>query len=327
VIIGHGRLTRLTFFFEPVAFAADVDDGGTVQQAVQGGGSQHGIVGEDLAPIAEGLVAGQGDGLLSLVALADDLEQQAGLQRVQGQVAHLIDDQQLGLDQGLELSMEPIAVDGLGEPLSQVHGGGEVDAPPEAAVAWVPRCSFRLLGLSRSTPVVPHLVAASAADVQSDSGTGTRPCELPATVRTFVARLAAPPVASASLWNPSATLGMIAACRPMIPHGSKQFTLACRKDTYRLRPQPHTHRDLRSACQREPLHRQIADSRRPIFQSGALQVPTQYGRAHSGRGKSDLAASFSDLRNNALGEKIIPIEGLATFGSCARIRPPSSRTL
>ena len=58
----------LAFLFEAVAFAADVDDRGAMQQAVQGGGSHDGIAGEHLAPIGESLVAGEHDGLLLFVA-------------------------------------------------------------------------------------------------------------------------------------------------------------------------------------------------------------------------------------------------------------------
>ena len=63
-----GGAFGVAFFLEPVAVAADVDDGGAVEQPVEGGGSHDGISGEDLAPVGEGLVAGEHDGLLFLVA-------------------------------------------------------------------------------------------------------------------------------------------------------------------------------------------------------------------------------------------------------------------
>ena len=65
-------------FFEPVTVAADVDDGGPVQQPVQRGASHNGIAGEDVRPIAEGFIAGQHDRGTVLVAVGDDLEEQAG---------------------------------------------------------------------------------------------------------------------------------------------------------------------------------------------------------------------------------------------------------
>ena len=126
----HERLTRLLLLAEAVAFASDVDDRRAVQQSVQGGGGHEGVVTEDLAPVAEGLVAGEHDALFALVAIADDLEEQAGLECVEAEVADLVDDEQLGLHQRVELAMQTVAVDGLGEFVRQVHRVGEVHAMP-----------------------------------------------------------------------------------------------------------------------------------------------------------------------------------------------------
>lgn len=65
-----------------------------MQEAVEGCRRHDGITGEDLAPVAEGLVAGDDDWLTLVVALSDDLEEQAGLNRVERQVADFVDDQQ-----------------------------------------------------------------------------------------------------------------------------------------------------------------------------------------------------------------------------------------
>lgn len=46
----------LSFLFEPVAVAADVDDGGPVEQAIKRGGGHDGVVGEDLAQSAKALL-------------------------------------------------------------------------------------------------------------------------------------------------------------------------------------------------------------------------------------------------------------------------------
>ena len=75
-----------------------------MQQAIEGGRGHDGVAGEDLAPIGEGLVAGQDDRLSPLVALADDLKEQAGLVRLEGQVADLVDDQELGPDEVVDLA-------------------------------------------------------------------------------------------------------------------------------------------------------------------------------------------------------------------------------
>jgi hypothetical protein len=78
----------LAFFFETVAIAPDVNNGGTVQEAIQSGAGHYGVVCKDLSPIRERIVAGQDDG--PAIALADDLEQQRSLRGVQSQRAHLV---------------------------------------------------------------------------------------------------------------------------------------------------------------------------------------------------------------------------------------------
>src|SRR6185369_13582590 len=55
---------------------------------------------------ADAAVAGQKDGA-SLIATADQLEEEVCRVRFQGQIAEFIDDQQLGLDQVGELVLEP----------------------------------------------------------------------------------------------------------------------------------------------------------------------------------------------------------------------------
>ena len=73
------RDARQSGFFDlilhPVTLAFDGDGFGVVQQAVQHGGGQRGVVVEDLGPVFIGLV-GRHDGRAGLVPLAEDLEEQ-----------------------------------------------------------------------------------------------------------------------------------------------------------------------------------------------------------------------------------------------------------
>jgi hypothetical protein len=71
------RDARLALLFEAVALAADVDDGGAVQEPIEGSRGHDRVAGEDLPPVAEGLVAGEHDGLAPLVALGDGLAREA----------------------------------------------------------------------------------------------------------------------------------------------------------------------------------------------------------------------------------------------------------
>src|SRR5476651_1152697 len=76
---GAGEKAGLAFFAHPIGVALDVDDGGAVQEAIEGGGSHDGIAGEDLAPFGERFVRGDDGGELLFVANADDLEEQRSL--------------------------------------------------------------------------------------------------------------------------------------------------------------------------------------------------------------------------------------------------------
>ena len=79
----------LELVLEPVGVAADVDGDGVMQYAIEDRGGDHAVT-EYLAPAAEALVGGQ-DQRASLVAPADELEEQVGTGLVDRQVADLID--------------------------------------------------------------------------------------------------------------------------------------------------------------------------------------------------------------------------------------------
>ena len=70
--------------------------------------------------------------LLLTVAVGDDLEQEPGAVDVDGQVAEFVDDEQVGLADGLEFLVEPVLGFGLAQPHDQAGGGEEPDryAPP-----------------------------------------------------------------------------------------------------------------------------------------------------------------------------------------------------
>ena len=77
---------------QPVAFALDVDGDGSVEQSVEDGRG-HDLIREDLSPCTPALVGGDDDGLLSLVSLGDDLEEEGSFGPLQRRVADLVDDQ------------------------------------------------------------------------------------------------------------------------------------------------------------------------------------------------------------------------------------------
>ena len=73
-----------------------------VEEPVEERGGDHGVA-EDVAPRAEALVAREDDGA-PLVAARDQLEEEIGAVAVDRDVADLVDDQQLGLGEELELA-------------------------------------------------------------------------------------------------------------------------------------------------------------------------------------------------------------------------------
>ena len=65
------------------------------------------LVAEDLAPARQALIGGDQD-RAPLVAARDELEEQVRAQTLQRQIADLVDDQKLRLDELLELLLEPV---------------------------------------------------------------------------------------------------------------------------------------------------------------------------------------------------------------------------
>src|SRR5690606_7455655 len=89
------------------ALAADVDGGGVVEEPVQERGGEDGV-GEDLAPLAVALVAGEEDRLSGLVALAHGLEEEGGVGTGEGQVADLVEDEEVGAGDDPEQQVEAV---------------------------------------------------------------------------------------------------------------------------------------------------------------------------------------------------------------------------
>lgn len=87
------RPSRASFFFDslapPVAFDVHLEDGGVMDEAVDGG-QRHGGIGKDLSPFAERLVGGDHHGS-SFITGADEFEQHAGLGLVLGDIGEVVE--------------------------------------------------------------------------------------------------------------------------------------------------------------------------------------------------------------------------------------------
>src|SRR6266516_800393 len=86
---GRGGVGGGAVVFHAPAGPVDGDDVAVVEEPVEDGGGED-LVGEDLAPFAEGLVAG-GDYGAFLVAAGDDLEDEVGVAAGEGEVADFVD--------------------------------------------------------------------------------------------------------------------------------------------------------------------------------------------------------------------------------------------
>src|SRR5690242_9624650 len=93
---GLDRLDEAGFelVLQPVGVASDVDGDRVVKHAVEDRGGDDPVA-KHVAPAAEALVAGQ-DHRATLVAPADELEEEIGSGAVDGQVADLVDDEEPG---------------------------------------------------------------------------------------------------------------------------------------------------------------------------------------------------------------------------------------
>ena len=123
---GVGVASGEVAVFEAVAVAFEGEDLGVVNEPVdhRGGGD---VVAEDLAPGAEGLVAGD-DQRGAFVAAGDEHEHQVRGLRVERDVADLVDDQQRDPLQPVELCVEAAVALGVGEQRDPFGRGAERDA-------------------------------------------------------------------------------------------------------------------------------------------------------------------------------------------------------
>jgi hypothetical protein len=88
------RLLGLLRFAEAIAVAGDLDEGGVVGETGDEADGARGV-GKDGVPVAESEIGRQDDRLL-VVALGDDLKEPVGGMGVVGEVAELVDAQELG---------------------------------------------------------------------------------------------------------------------------------------------------------------------------------------------------------------------------------------
>src|SRR6266508_5786303 len=112
-------------FAQAVALAFEGDHGGVVDEPVDQGGGDDGVA-EDLAPLLEAAVRGDGD-RAALVAAGDQGEERVGGLALQGEVADLVDDEQVVAREPAQLLLELVAVLRGLEAADPLLGGREGD--------------------------------------------------------------------------------------------------------------------------------------------------------------------------------------------------------
>ena len=92
------------------------------------GRERHGLVGEDPAPLAEGLVGGDEHGA-ALVARSDEFEENAGLGLILGDIGDVVEDEEIVAvefaKRAFERQFPPCDL----EPFDKIGGASEQDAP------------------------------------------------------------------------------------------------------------------------------------------------------------------------------------------------------
>src|SRR5829696_1417186 len=123
--LGVGGSFLVSCAGESVAAGAGLDDVGVEGEPVDNGSGQS-RVGEGVAPFGEGGVGGAGDGG-AFFSGGDDLKQQLGAARVQGQVADLVQTEQIEPGVAAEDAGELFVIGRFGELVDQLRAGQVAD--------------------------------------------------------------------------------------------------------------------------------------------------------------------------------------------------------
>jgi hypothetical protein len=122
-----------------------LEDVGVEGDPVDDGGDEAGV-GDDLAPLAEGQVRRHRHRRF-LFAFGEDLEQQLGTSGVEGDVAELVQAEEVQASVAGHDPRQAAFVGGLGELVDQLGGGGVAD-PPSHDLRLAPPRSFTVSGTS-----------------------------------------------------------------------------------------------------------------------------------------------------------------------------------
>lgn len=121
------RLLDVVFHSKTAAF--DGNGLGMMEKSVEHGGGESGVVVKDRGPLFVDAIGGE-DGRASLVALADDLEQEVGAGFVDGEVADFVENQNAWPGIFAQLELELPGGLSTGEGVDDIDGGCKEDGVP-----------------------------------------------------------------------------------------------------------------------------------------------------------------------------------------------------
>ena len=155
-----------------------------VEEAVEDGGGDGGVVVEDGGPVLEGFVGGEDDGAL-FVALGDDLEEEVGAVFVQGDVAEFVENEQIWAEVSLDLGFEAVVGLGSEQIIDDFDGGGEENTVAVEA-GLVAQCGGQM-GLSEPAAAEEDDVAFVGDEAEAEEVLDEGPVEAlgPAPVEAF----------------------------------------------------------------------------------------------------------------------------------------------
>jgi hypothetical protein len=90
--VGPDEYASPAYIYEPVALAADLHDGGVMDDAVEHGGCQHSVAGKGCVPTAKSQIGHQDQRAL-FIEPCNHLNEHIGLLASERQIADFVDDQ------------------------------------------------------------------------------------------------------------------------------------------------------------------------------------------------------------------------------------------
>ena len=112
--------------FHTIAFTFNDYGFAMMEDTVQDGGGEGGIIIEDSGPLFERFIGGNANGTV-FVAFADDLEKQIGAGFINGHITEFVKHKELWFEESFEFGFDAMIVLGGQKGIDQINGGDPPD--------------------------------------------------------------------------------------------------------------------------------------------------------------------------------------------------------